>query len=204
MGVREALATHCPQGHPYDEENTRVSRGRRHCRACQRENGLRWRTANPEKHKQSMRASRVRRAERIREYEKSAKERARRAAAKRRLRQDPEWRAREIERRRIYAARPEARLRNQLNLARFRASQVGAAGADYCTIEKLAARIAYYGGLCAYCHGPAREIDHVIPLSRSGSGFPANLVPCCRSCNVSKLNRLLSEWGRRPSLRSAA
>lgn len=28
--------THCPQGHRYDEENTRIYRGRRYCRACQR------------------------------------------------------------------------------------------------------------------------------------------------------------------------
>lgn len=25
---------HCPKGHPYDEENTYHSAGRRHCRAC--------------------------------------------------------------------------------------------------------------------------------------------------------------------------
>jgi len=29
--------THCPQGHPYDEANTGVSGGKRHCRACARE-----------------------------------------------------------------------------------------------------------------------------------------------------------------------
>jgi hypothetical protein len=26
--------THCPSGHPYDEQNTRCCRGRRYCRAC--------------------------------------------------------------------------------------------------------------------------------------------------------------------------
>lgn len=26
--------THCPKGHPYDEANTAVRNGRRHCRAC--------------------------------------------------------------------------------------------------------------------------------------------------------------------------
>lgn len=34
--------THCPQGHPYDEENTRFTAvGRRVCRACHRVNALR-------------------------------------------------------------------------------------------------------------------------------------------------------------------
>lgn len=33
--------THCPQGHPYDEENTRWYAGRRWCRECKR--GKLWR-----------------------------------------------------------------------------------------------------------------------------------------------------------------
>lgn len=28
------LKTHCPRGHEYNEQNTRVYNGRRHCRAC--------------------------------------------------------------------------------------------------------------------------------------------------------------------------
>jgi hypothetical protein len=31
------LKTHCPQGHPYSEENTYVHAGSRRCRQCQRE-----------------------------------------------------------------------------------------------------------------------------------------------------------------------
>lgn len=31
-----ARKTHCPQGHPYDAENTLVSNARRYCRTCQR------------------------------------------------------------------------------------------------------------------------------------------------------------------------
>lgn len=35
---RHARVTHCPQGHPYDAENTRLrASGRRACRACERE-----------------------------------------------------------------------------------------------------------------------------------------------------------------------
>lgn len=29
-----ALITHCPQGHPYDDRNTKIKRGRRTCRKC--------------------------------------------------------------------------------------------------------------------------------------------------------------------------
>lgn len=37
----QTVKTHCPQGHPYDEENTRqkVYRKGRDCRACEREKG---------------------------------------------------------------------------------------------------------------------------------------------------------------------
>jgi hypothetical protein len=37
---RRVLKTHCPKGHPYDEENTRIEdhkQIRRHCRTCDRE-----------------------------------------------------------------------------------------------------------------------------------------------------------------------
>lgn len=34
-----ARKTHCPQGHEYSPENTRVYRGYRYCKICQREHG---------------------------------------------------------------------------------------------------------------------------------------------------------------------
>ncbi len=34
---RERLVTHCPQGHAYDEVNTKIVEGRRKCRQCRRE-----------------------------------------------------------------------------------------------------------------------------------------------------------------------
>ena len=41
-GQREK--THCPQGHPYDAENTYVTpAGHRYCRVCNRAAARRWR-----------------------------------------------------------------------------------------------------------------------------------------------------------------
>lgn len=34
---RNLRKTHCPQGHPYDEANTRVTGGKRHCRECNKD-----------------------------------------------------------------------------------------------------------------------------------------------------------------------
>lgn len=37
-GIKGELATHCPQGHPYDADNTYINpRGWRRCRTCHRE-----------------------------------------------------------------------------------------------------------------------------------------------------------------------
>ncbi len=32
----QVVKTHCPSGHPYDEDNTRLYGGHRYCRACRR------------------------------------------------------------------------------------------------------------------------------------------------------------------------
>ncbi len=40
--------THCPNGHVYDEENTRWYEGRRYCRACRPEYRRRYRANHPE------------------------------------------------------------------------------------------------------------------------------------------------------------
>ncbi len=42
----QALKTHCPAGHPYDEANTYVDkRGYRYCRECQRQQTRTWQDA---------------------------------------------------------------------------------------------------------------------------------------------------------------
>lgn len=34
VAAKHAKVTHCPSGHPYSEENVRMYRGSRYCRAC--------------------------------------------------------------------------------------------------------------------------------------------------------------------------
>jgi hypothetical protein len=48
--------------------------------------------------------------------------------------------------------------------------------------------------LCAYCgERPIRmNIDHVIPISKGGTGAIANLVASCYRCNMTKLDKGLS------------
>lgn len=65
-----------------------------------------------------------------------------------------------------------------------RARVLGAPGS--CSREQLTARWDYFGGRCWMCGCEATAIDHVIPLARGGSNWPANLRPACRSCNSAK------------------
>jgi len=83
---------------------------------------------------------------------------------------------------------------------RRRARQQAAPG--WTSTTQLAGRIALYGGLCWICHVPATTIDHVIPLARGGSNWPANLRPACRGCNSSKGARWWPQRQRIPGQRT--
>ncbi len=44
-GIRQRVKSHCPQGHPYSEENTyRSPEGARYCRICVRQHSADWKT----------------------------------------------------------------------------------------------------------------------------------------------------------------
>jgi 5-methylcytosine-specific restriction endonuclease McrA len=61
------------------------------------------------------------------------------------------------------------------------------------TEEQLQARIDFYGRRCYLCGcdwdalpSKQKHIEHVIPLSRGGTNWSANLRPACESCNLKK------------------
>jgi 5-methylcytosine-specific restriction endonuclease McrA len=73
---------------------------------------------------------------------------------------------------------------------RFVRRALMAAAPGACTEKQLKDRLAYYGGMCWICGArPGDTVDHVKPLTRGGSNWPANLRPACRPCNTSKGNR---------------
>lgn len=52
-------------------------------------------------------------------------------------------------------------------------------------------------GKCAYCDCELNRkfhIDHIVPLSRGGSNYRSNLALACAHCNLSKHDKLVSEW----------
>jgi hypothetical protein len=52
--------THCPQGHPYDEQNTKVFDGRRYCRSCHRKYNVVWARGNQKTKNEYLREWRAR------------------------------------------------------------------------------------------------------------------------------------------------
>lgn len=48
MGTAQSAKTNCPQGHPYDEENTGYWNGARYCKICRKNHKARYREAKPD------------------------------------------------------------------------------------------------------------------------------------------------------------
>lgn len=121
------------------------------------------------------------------------------------------WHAANADRVRAYKRRSRVkRRREEPWLYRFRVHQYRErkrAAPGSCTLEQAIARVEFYGGRCWLCGAVADALDHVKPLTKGGSNWPANLRPCCHSCNSRKSNawpvpaRLL---GRRVSQDTAA
>ena len=54
------------------------------------------------------------------------------------------------------------------------------------TAKQVQDRWEFYGNVCYLCGKLAEAIDHIIPLSKGGSNWPANLRPICKLCNSTK------------------
>jgi 5-methylcytosine-specific restriction endonuclease McrA len=65
------------------------------------------------------------------------------------------------------------------------------------TATDIAAKWAYWGGLCWMCGARATETDHVKPLAKGGAHLLCNLRPICRSCNSRKKARWPVDTSRR-------
>lgn len=102
-----------------------------------------------------------------------------------RLRQDIE-RAR-LERERQWVIQVE--IRKRFAGVQYRGRKRRAKGFDYTTADHIKARCEMWGDRCYLCGAPMQAIDHVIPLAKGGTHWPANLRPICRTCNSKKRDR---------------
>lgn len=82
------------------------------------------------------------------------------------------------------------RARSLLSRLEYRARENGAE-VDV-TLNQLRALFAAFDGMCVYCSkredetGVSHHVDHVVPVSRSGTHHISNLVLACASCNSRK------------------
>ena len=58
---------------------------------------------------------------------------------------------------------------------------------------------------CAYCGKKSDNLhqEHVIPVSKQGDYTVSNIVPACKRCNTSKLNKEMETWYREQKYYSA-
>lgn len=188
----------CGADGPFGKDsNTRLGR-RYYCKPCDRRKTNKWRSANTSTARKSTRESmrkqrllypecvqasytkwnttkgqlyRINNREKLRKiantWRKANPERIKELRLIRRAANYAQWRERE----RVWENNRRAR-------------KINARGQS--TKNQITARIEFFGGLCAYCKAPFAHLDHVISLSRGGTGWPANLRPACAKCNLSK------------------
>lgn len=188
----------CPQGHLYSEENTyRNPQGHRECRQCRRLTKQRWARENPDRVKeQAARTYQNHLADRQTKmrayYRENSVDASVRMAQYRRDHPEEIRTSRQLykllfpdrvkeQQRAAKAKNPE---RYRIGDAVQRHRRRSAPG--HCTAEQLQARIDFFGSKCWMCGAPWEHIDHVIPLSKGGTNWPANLRPACSSCNLRK------------------
>lgn len=93
-------------------------------------------------------------------------------------------------------ANPEqAKVLRRITMARRRARLRSSEGNH--TAEDVKRIYKSQRGKCYYCGckvGDKYHVDHVIPLSRGGSNGPENIAVTCPHCNLSKHDKLPTEW----------
>ena len=47
---------------------------------------------------------------------------------------------------------------------------------------------------CVACSSPGQHIDHIVPISRGGQHSIGNLQMLCAWCNMSKKDKVMTEW----------
>lgn len=138
-----------------------------------RENGRRWRENNPERFRQL-----------VDKWQRNNPDKVRASRRKSYYNTSPEQR--QLRSRKWRQANPEkVRLLSLITTAHYNARKNGAEGTF--TAREWLDLCDYYGNKCLACgEQEPLTIDHVIPLSREGSNFIANIQPLCLSCNSKK------------------
>lgn len=165
-----------------------------------------WREANPERVKELNRASYLRRLDKIRAYYAKSHKRIHAYYHKNRdriLQYGRKYRSENPERmQELNAAWHKANpVKRRVYTERRRTRKLNAEGSH--SVSDIQTLYEKQAGKCFYCGkdvGDAYHVDHVVPLARGGSNSPDNLVIACPHCNLSKSDKLVSEWFQQAQL----
>jgi hypothetical protein len=183
------------------------------CIQCSRERALRWQRENPDKAVARNKRSNARRPDQIAQYQAEYLKRPgnleKKRARYRRWRAANGDAAREATQRWYQENLEDARVRKRkwskenpdgarAANRRRRARKKNAEGSH--TVAEIRQLLEDQGGICAApdCEIDIREtytVDHKTPLSRDGTDYISNIQLLCLSCNSSKSNRTMDEWG---------
>jgi 5-methylcytosine-specific restriction endonuclease McrA len=152
------------------DKDPRFSNGSSQCKECRKPAIKQWKKANRDRTRLASNGWKERNPEKVKEYS------ARYYAENKEERKSKyrEWHRRNPRMHSRYGA--------------IRAARVANADGHH-TYQQLLDRIAYYGSSCWICKGPFEAVDHVKPISKGGSNWPANLRPICTSCNSRKRDK---------------
>lgn len=142
------------------------------------ERARQWRLANPQK---VTAYNKKRKASSQEHYKKW------RQANPEKLRQKlKQWKTENPEKRNIHSRKWEKK--NPLKIKTIQHNRRGRkqSAAGHHETKQLQDRLDYYGNCCWMCGGIATAVDHVKPLAKGGSNWPANLRPACSTCNSRK------------------
>jgi 5-methylcytosine-specific restriction endonuclease McrA len=169
---------------------------------------LAWREAHPERKREMDKAWREQNAERKNATDRAyyganreevlAKERARHAAnPEPNQRKAREWAVAFPERAKAIWDRWHKNNPDKVKAATYANRAKRAAAPGSFTSEEWLAKQAEYGYRCAYCWAEGElTVDHVIPVTKSGSHAIDNIVPACGSCNNRKKARTPEQWAK--------
>jgi 5-methylcytosine-specific restriction endonuclease McrA len=78
-----------------------------------------------------------------------------------------------------------------IRLRNYQLRKRGAGGSH--TLEEWLDLIEKYRHCCIYCGNRFEKLerDHIIPISKGGTDYITNIVPCCRVCNAKKGDRII-------------
>lgn len=167
-----------------------------------------WRENHPERHKEQMRQYRENNKDKIAQYRDNNRDALNKykrdhwleyyKRSKDKILQYQAEHQEEIrQQRRRYNQTPARKLLQREYAAKRKACQISNGG-NYSLLE-VNELLEFFDHKCAYTGQPLEDnyhLDHVVALTKGGTNYIYNIVPCNRGANCSKNNREMESWYR--------